>query len=266
MTTIPSHHTIGDPGHTDDHNAASDVLTDHENRLGTVEGLQPGYLVKTGGNTVTLTNPSGVSGNVVIPTGTRDPNAYVSVVTYGGLRTFGLDTYGQLRVGSAMDSTTPAEFYGQSATQTSDLTRWRKTGVSGAVVARIDANGNVFAPNITPGVWTNISLASGLVWADGLGAHPQYRVVGDCVELRGAIKKSNGTDFTASPQDAGTLPTAVAPPYQTYGLGGAQFSAGMDHVRVEVQTGGLIRFYFSPSAPYTPTWISLDNFRYSRTA
>lgn len=265
MATIPTHHVVGDAGHTDDHNATSDVLNDHQTRLGALEGVQAGYLVKTGANVVTVANPSGVASTIVIPTGTRDPNAYVSAVTYGGLRTYGLDTYGQLRVGSAMDATTPAEFYGQSSTQTSDLTRWRKTGVLGPVVARIDANGNVFAPNITPGAWTNITLTTGLVWATALGARPQYRIVGDCVELRGAIQKSTG-DFTTSPQDAGVVPANVAPPYMTYGLGGAQFTAGQDHVRIEVQPSGLIRFYFSPASDYTPNWISLDNFRYSRTA
>lgn len=264
MATIPSHHSVGDPGHTEDHNAIVDVLNDHELRITGVQNAAGSYLVKSGGNTINVANPSGTSDSVVIPTGTRDPNAYVSTVTYGGIRTFGLDTYGQLRVGSAMDSTTPAEFYGQSATQTSDLTRWRKAGVFGAVVARVDANGNVFAPNITPGTWTNITLTTGLVWASGLGSRPQYRIVGDCVELRGAMQKSTG-DFTASPQDLGVVPAAAAPPYQTYGFGAAQFSAGVDHVRVEVQTGGLIRCYFTSSA-YTPTWISLDNIRYSRTA
>src|SRR5690242_16717749 len=118
MATIPSHHVVGDAGHTDDHNAMSDVLTDHDTRLGTLEGAQPTYLVKSGGNTINVANPSGVAGAIVIPSGTRDANAYVSAVTYGGVRTYGLDTYGQLRVGSAMDSTTPAEFYGQSSTQT----------------------------------------------------------------------------------------------------------------------------------------------------
>lgn len=264
MATIPSHHVVGDAGHTDDHNAVSDVLTDHETRVTALEGVQGGYLVKTGGNIVNVTNPAGTSDAVVIPSGTRDLNAYISTVTYGGVRTYGLDTYGQLRVGAAMDSTTPAEFFGQSNTQTSDLTRWRKNGVLGTVVARVDANGNLFAPNITPGAWTNITLTSGLVWSSSLGARPQYRIVGDCVELRGAVQKTSG-DFTTSPQDLGVVPAGAAPPYQTYGLGGAQFSAGQDHVRIEVQTGGLIRFYFA-SSTYTPTWVSLDNFRYSRTA
>lgn len=263
MATIPTHHVVGDPGHTDDHNAVTDVLNDHQTRVAALEGVQASYMVKTGANTITLTNPAGIAETITIPSGTRDTSVWVKSVSYGGTRTFALDTYGQPRFGAAMTTEVPLTVWGYSASQTGDLQRWRQYQ-GGPVLTRVGPDGTVYAPNITPGVWTNITLSSGLVWSSGLGSRPQYRIVGDCVELRGAVQKTTG-DFTTSPQDLGVIPTGAAPPYQTYGLGGSQFSAGQDHVRIEVQTGGLIRFYFA-SSTYTPTWVSLDNFRYSRTA
>lgn len=262
--TIPSQHIVGDPGHTDDHNAIADVLTSQESRVAALEGLQPGYMVKTGGNAITLTNPSGFADQVIIPSGSRDDAAYVRTVSYGGVRTFGLDTYGQLRAGAAQDGTCPAEFHGRSETQTADLGRWRKGGASGAIVARVDSDGNVFAPNLTPTAWTNLSLASGVAWYDVVGARPQYRRVGDEVQLRGHVKRSNNADFATSPQEVGTLPGGFTPPHWAYSVQPSQFSSSTGYVRMEVRDTGAIYFYFSGG--YTPGWVGLDGFRFSLTA
>lgn len=265
MPTIPSHHVVGDSGHTTDHNAMVDVLADHETRIAGIQTAQPGYMLKSGNNTVSVANPSGYAENVIVPAGSRD-GTYVKSVTVGGKRTFGLDTNGQLRVSSYASTDVPFTVWGFDATQSADLTRWR-THEAGPIVARVDSVGNIYAPNITPSTWTNITLASGIAWNSTGGARPQYRVVGDVVELRGSVKRTTDTDFTVSPSDVGTLPVDVRPPYWVYSAQAANFVDSTGYVRVEVQTSGLIRFYFANSGvTYQPRWIQLDGIRYSRTA
>jgi len=268
MPTIPSHHDVGDSGHTTDHNAITDVLTDHEARLAGVQTAQPNYMVKTGGNVINLTNPNGVSESVVIPAGTRDNAAFVKTVFFSGKRTFGLDTYGQLRVDAAFPSTVAAEVSGYDASQTADLQRWKQHS-AGAVLARVSSNGTIFAPNITPGPWTNLTLASGVAWYTSSNqARPQYRVIDDRVELRGAIKKSDGSDFSGSPQQVGTLPAPAAPPYLLSTIVASELGAGTCLVRLTISTSGLITFdrITAVSGGYTPAWVSLDGVFFSKTA
>lgn len=277
--TIPIHHSLGDVGHTTDHNALTDVLQDHEADIGnlssSIGGLQTSisnvqnqvnnlggtYMAKAGNNVVSVSNPSGYESNVVIPAGSRDGNAFIRHTTYGGRTTFELDSFGQLRQGSALDTTCPAEVYGPS-TQTEDLQRWRKGGLTGTVVARVDANGNIYGPNVTPGNWTNIPLDGAI--ASNFSIPCQYRSVGDKVELRGNVKRSNNANFTSSPTTVGTLPNGYRPPYTYYTTQGAFFSGNFLYVRMEVQPSGSIAFYF-PSGSYQPTWVALDNISFSRT-
>lgn len=267
MPTIPSHHDVGDEGHTTDHNSMADVLTDHATSIGTLQTAQPTYYVKSGGNTINLANPAGTADAVVIPSGTRDTAAYVRTVTYGGKRTFGLDTYGQLRCDAAQPNLVPVEVAGFDASQSADLQRWRTYG-AGGIVARVANDGTIYAPNITPGVWTNITLAAGIAWYSPGGAVPQYRLVGDCVELRGAVHHSNSSDFTGSGSPVGTLPPQACPPNLIYSVQASELGSGMASVRTQIATTGLIQFsLITPSGtPYTPAWMSLDGIRYSRTA
>lgn len=263
--TIPSQHAVGDTGHTTDHNAIVDTLTAHEQDIELIQTAQPNYMLKAGGNVVNLTNPAGIAETIVIPAGTRTATAFVKTVTFGGKRTYGLDPYGQIRVDASTPAATPLEVSGYDATQTGDLQRWKQHG-TGAVLARVGSNGTVYAPNITPGAWTSITLAAGVAWNSDLGARPQYRIIGDMVYLRGNIKKTTGTDFTVSPQDLGTLPGSVTPPAHVFSVQPAQFSSGpYFNVRMEVQVTGLIRMYFS-AGNFTPSWVSLDGMSFSRTA
>jgi hypothetical protein len=263
MATIPSHHDVGDEGHTTDHNLISDALTEHQQRLGNVEGVQSAYMVKAGGNVINLTNPSGAAESVVIPAGSRDSAVYVKQVTYGGKRTFALDTYGQARLGSATPSEVALTVWGYDATQSGDLQRWR-TYEGGPIVSRIGPDGTVYAPNLTPSVWTTLPLTSGLVWNTSLGARPSYRIIGDQVQVRGNVKKSNGSDFTVTPQDIGTLPVGFRPPNLVYTVTGSTFRDDYGYTRMEVLTSGVIRGIFW-SSTYNPEWMSLDGITFSIT-
>lgn len=264
MPTIPSHHSVGDTGHTDDHNAVYDVLTDHQNRVAAIEGAQPTYMVKTGNNIVTLTNPSGVAEQVIVPSGTRDNTALVKSLTVGGKKVWWLDAYGMQRLEASSPGATPLDVAGYDNTHTADIQRWRKFD-SGAVLSRVDAAGNIYAPNLTPTTWTNLTLASGIAWNSSLGARPQYRLIGDMVQLRGNVKRSNDADFTVTPTDVGTLPVGARPPNIVYSVQASTFRAGYGYVRMEILTSGLVRFYYQ-SSTYNPDWVSLDGFDFSLTA
>lgn len=267
MATIPTHHEVGDEGHTSDHNLISDALTEHEQRITTaqtdLDALEAAALVKTGANVISVANPSGVAETVVIPAGTREVGIWLKSVTYGGVRTFGLDTYGQARLGAATPSEVPLSVWGYNNSQTGDLVRFRKYE-AGPLLARVDANGNVYAPNITPTPWTNLTLNAGLVWNSALGTRPQYRMIGDMVQLRGNLQKSNGADFTSSPQDIATLPVGFRPPALFYSVQASAFRQSFGYSRTEILTTGLIRTYFWAST-YNPDWHTLDGITFSVT-
>lgn len=261
--TIPSHHSVGDPGHTDDHNSMVDVLTAHENRVAAIEAAQPTYMVKTGNNTVTVSNPSGVADQVIVPSGPRETNALVRTVTVAGKQVWWLDAYGMQRLEAASADATPLVVAGYDNSQSGDLQQWRKH-IGGDLLARIDRDGNVHAPNVTPSPWTNLTLASGIAWNSSLGARPAYRKVGDTVELRGNIRRSNNADFTVSPQEVGTLPTDFRPPHFSFSIQPATFRGGFSWVRMGVHPDGKIEFYFWFSS-FNPDWVSLDGLRFSVT-
>ncbi len=266
--TIPIHHSPGDLEHTIDHNLIVDRLTDHASDIGVLESdaaALPGlYMSKSGNNTVNVANPAGNGVIWVVPAGTRNTGAFVMTAIYAGKPTFVLDAYGQLRAGPAADDLVPAEIFGASSTQSADLLRFRKNAILGDVVSRVDANGNFYAPNITPTPWTNLDLAGGIVPNYAVGTAPMYRTIGDIVYLRGAVKKTDNTNFATSPVAIGTLPGGYRPVYLTFAITGAQLSGNYAWVRMEVGTNGLVQFYF-PQGAYQPTWVSLDGLQFSRT-
>lgn len=265
MASIPLHHSLGDVGHTTDHNSIVDVLSTHDTSISNVQtqvnNLGSVYFSKSGNNVVNVSNPSGYEANVVIPAGSRDSGAYIRTTTYGGRHTFELDSYGQARIGSAIDTTVPLEVYGPSG-QTGNLQNWRKGGVLGSVVAYVDANGNFGGPNITPSTWTNIPLAGNITWNFDIPI--QYRQVGDMVQLRGNVRRADGQNFNTGTVTIGTLPSGFRPPYLHYAAVGCANSNGNLYVRLEVQPGGGVVFYWNHGA-YQPSWVSIDNVAFSRT-
>jgi hypothetical protein len=265
--TIPIHHSPGDLEHTEDHNSIVDVLTDHATELivlqNQITALPSSFMSKSGNNVVQISNPAGYGTSMVIPPGTRDSGAYVMTVIYAGKQTFGLDSFGQVRAGSAQDALVPMEVFGASSGQSADLLRFRKTGVFGAIVSRVDANGNFYAPNITPGAWTNLPLAGGIVAAHDVGTAPMYRLVGDEVQIRGSCRKSSG-NFNGSPTQIGTIPSGYTPVYLTMAVTGAASVGNFYSVRMEMGTNGSLSVHF-PHGSYQPNWITLDGMRYSRT-
>lgn len=112
----------------------------------------------------------------------------------------------------------------------------------------------MFAP-----AWSSLSLSSGIV---GSGTDvPQYRVVGDCLELRGSISKSDGTAFSNSGtlQNIATLPVGAYPPSRTANVPVTAFgTTALNYSgRVNVQDG-LVRFATKTADVY---YVYLDGVR-----
>jgi hypothetical protein len=259
--TIPSHHNPGDTGHAADHNAIVDALTSHDQSIATLQGATTGLFYISGNNTSNIAGTTTPWATVNLPTGSRDAAVDTYAVFHGSNKIFWLDGYGHPRTKNDDPTHTP-DIIDSVVGQTANLAEWRVNGVTKVAIA---ADGTVVAPNITPGTWTDITLASGLVRNSSLGHKPQYRVVGGCAELRGNIAKSNGTDFTVTPTQLGTLPSAASPGAYCYGVGASQFNGDFGWSRLEVRPDGTLWMYFSHAASpaYSPGWVAIDNFRYA---
>lgn len=257
MPSIPSHHNVGDTGHAADHNAIVDTLQAHDQSIATLQGSTSGIMYVAGGNVSNITGTGTTWAKVNLPTGDRSTAADTYQVFHGVNKIFWLDGFGRPRVKTDDPTHIPC-VYDTVAGQTANLGEWR---VNGMTKVSFDKNGNVLAPNVTPGAWTGITLQSGITAYGSNTAPPQYRIVGDEVQLRGAVKKSSGSDFSSSPQIVGTIPAAARPAYLTYTATARTSVNGRTSARLEVNPDGTISIYFEPSD--TPTWLGLDNVRYS---
>lgn len=258
---IPSHHNVGDAGHAADHNAMADTLTAHDQAIATLQTATVGIFYLAGGNVTNINDSTTIWARVNLPAGDRSAAPDTFQVWHGANKIFWFDNGGKPRVKSDDPTHIPMVFDSVTG-QTASLGEWR---VNGVMKAKVDAAGNIIAPNTTPGAWTNITLQSGIVGYGTPASTPQYRIINDVVELRGLVAKSNGTDFTASPVTVGTLPTAARPtrlnPPIVYAavphyISGASFTA-----RLQVDSAGVITIYFVTGD--SPAWLGLDGARFS---
>ncbi|GGT80675.1 MULTISPECIES: hypothetical protein [Streptomyces] len=104
--------------------------------------------------------------------------------------------------------------------------------------------------------WTPITPAPGVT--PEAAAPPQARVIRmagtEFLQLRGAVTCS----FTADAQ-LGTLPPTIRPPKLTRGVCPRNNNLGINAVRVEANTQGVLTV-FGPQTTNKVTWIQLDNF------
>lgn len=114
--------------------------------------------------------------------------------------------------------------------------------------------------------WTDIPLASGYIANSGFGYKPQYRKIGDRVELRGVVAKSGGAALATALTTIATMPTGFRPP-----SGGGEASAvvyaivpisGTGQARWQVNGDGTLQLQANGST----TWAPLDGISYSVSA
>jgi hypothetical protein len=212
---IPAVHQVGDPGHTTDHNAIvqvlSDYLADITNLQGSVTALQAGAATAfstAGGNACPIPGAATDFATVTVTAVNRDASPDLLDFFYGTQKVFTLNSYGEVRIYPSQVAHIP--FIIQALTgQTADLldilasdgvTKLVQVTAAGNVVTtgnvRVGADGTGVVNATDPvngGVaeqWHNFILNSG--WGtttnNGVNDTPQYKLLPDgAVALRGSI-------------------------------------------------------------------------------
>ena len=112
--------------------------------------------------------------------------------------------------------------------------------------------------------WTALPLESGYVSnADSFGHPPQYRKVGDRVELRGVLRKASGSFTSNSQVTVATLPVGFRPSVIVLGSAAHTGSTSGNVGRLDANPDGTVRFLPAPSGV---TWVALDGLSFSMTA
>lgn len=260
----PSDKEVGDPGHTDDHNAITTVLVDHEERLAVVELATDSTLVNDEPNVVQLNNTTNsYHTHVELPAGDRSGQPDAFGFRRSGELVSGFNGNGYPRTRSHAPQDIPHVTQAH-ASQAADLYQWRSD--AGSVMARVDAQGNIYGGNVTPTDFSNITLSGNYQWDSTAGNRPQYRQVGDWVELRGALRRTDSSAivFSGSPLLIGSLPPTVGAPGGFRSIQPTQQTGSGFFCQLIISPDGSIRI--SGDGAHSPLWVSLDNVRFSRTA
>ena len=102
--------------------------------------------------------------------------------------------------------------------------------------------------------WYNLSLASG--YRTQGGQTPQYRVVGDMLQLRGRVERTSGATFDNTYRTVVGVPTNAAPAREAYVPCGSNFSSATGGGGMcNVQTNGVVQINMPANLV---SWVSLD--------
>lgn len=260
----PSDKEVGDPGHTDDHNAITEALVDHQSRIALVEGATENALVSDEPNDVTLNNSTNAyHQRIELPTGDRSGQPDVLSVTRSGDMVSSLNGNGYPRIRSHAPTDIP-HITTAHASQSADLHQWRSA--SNSVIARVDAQGNFHGGNVSPGPWTTLTLSGLYQWDSTAGNRPQYRRVGDYVELRGALRRVDSAPivFSGTSLLVGSLPPTMGAPGGFRSIQATQQTSQSFICQAVVSPDGSVSI--SGEGSHSPLWISLDRIRFSITS
>lgn len=260
----PSDKEVGDPGHTDDHNAITTALVDHQSRLLSVEGATENALVSDEPNDINLNNTTNTyHQKIELPAGDRSgqPNAFSFTRSGEMVSGFNGNGYPRLRSNAAGDIPYVTTAH---PTQSADLHQWRSA--SGTVMARVDSQGGLHGGNVTPTPYANVVLSGLYQWDSTAGNRPQYRQQGDWVEVRGAFRRTDSAPivFSGTSILIGSLPPSVAPPGGFRAIQPTQQTNASFLCQVIISPDGSIRI--SGDGAHSPLWVSLDRIWFSRTA
>jgi len=164
-----------------------------------------------GGNSVTITNPALANGFAQINLDyTPDSSTPDGLAFYhNGVRTGYHNEKGELRSRAAATNSVPFRVQQRTTSQTANLTEWTQS--DNTILSYVDAAGNIFAPNLTPSAWqdltypTNAAAAAGFAQA-GVRLEPLTQVV----RMRGAIQIT--APGFANGVTIATVPAGYRPP------------------------------------------------------
>ncbi len=264
MPIPPSDKEVGDPGHTDDHNAITTVLVDHESRLLTTEEVVSNAMLVDEPNDVELNNTTNSYHNhIEIPSGDRSGQPDIFGVYRSGLRTSAMNGNGYWRTRSNADSDIH-NIAQAHPSQTADLHQWISS--TGSIMARVDAQGRFHGGNVSPTTPANISLSGTYQWDSTAGNRPQYWQVGNWVEIRGAFRRTDSSPivFSGSPLLIGSLPPELGAPGGFRSIQATQQTSSGFFCQVIISPDGTIRI--SGDGAHSPLWVSLDGIRFTTVA
>lgn len=260
----PSDKEVGDAGHTDDHNAITTVMVDHQERLAIVEAGATSVVFNDEPNDISVNNTTNAyHTQIEIPSGDRSGQPDVWSIVRSAERIFGFNGNGYPR--SRSNSATDIHYVAQAhPTQTADLAQW--VSATGTVLARVDAQGRFQGGNVTPGAWTNIILSGTYQWDSTAGNRPQWRQVGDKIEVRGALRRQDSDPivFTGSPLLIGSMPPSSGAPGGARAIQPTQQTSNGIYCQAIISPDGTIRI--TGDGSHSPLWVSLDGISFSLTA
>lgn len=164
-----------------------------------------------GGNSVTITNPALTNGFTQVnlnysPTGST-PDAFAFY--HNGVRTGYHNEKGEVRARAAETNSVPFRVQQRTNSQTANLTEWAQS--DNTILARVDATGNIYAPNLTPSAWQGLTYSADAAAAAGFAlAGVRLEPLTQVVRMRGAIQIT--APGFASGVTVATVPVGYRPP------------------------------------------------------
>lgn len=210
---IPASHSVGDTGHTADHDSIVAVLNAFLTSIQSLQGTAVNITYTTGGNTSDISGTSTSWNRINLPSGNRDTAADTFDVWYGSAKIFSLNGYGELRLFPAAATHIPQIIQGITG-QTGDLEQWQNA--AGSILCRIAADGSIVTPVIrawdprtgapTVETWHSLSLQNGVTNRSPSTDFSPFAIklgAGSCVYTTGQINipanTANGTQIAVLP-------------------------------------------------------------------
>jgi hypothetical protein len=117
---------------------------------------------------------------------------------------------------------------------------------------------------LTASGWTSLTFASGYIANTG---SPGYRIVNQCVELRGTGRNSGNTAVPVNAEFViATLPAIARPPQSRFFVVAAEWWTDI-YARIEVRTNGDVVVIIPLDTGIAPgaRWVCFDGIRFSLT-
>jgi len=165
----------------------------------------------SGGNSITITNPALANGfaqvNLDYTSDGSTPDGLAFY--YNGVRTGYHNEKGELRSRAAATNSVPFRVQQRSNSQTANLTEWTQS--DNTILARVDATGNLYAPNLTPSAWQDLTYPANAAAAAGFAqAGVRLEPLTQVVRMRGAIQIT--APGFATGVTIATVPVGYRPP------------------------------------------------------
>jgi hypothetical protein len=253
--TLPTTHSVGDTGHTGDHNTlvaalsqALAMLSQDGSSLATLQAAIDDMFSTAGGNVCAVPALTPTFAVINLAAIDRDNGNDTFDVFYGTQKVFSLNSYGDIVVSPSTTSHTSITINALPS-QTADLVQLLSS--TGSILSRVNSAGNLnvtnvygMAPGGTQEVWNSLAVPSG---ASGILRYRMVAAPPNSAQLQGALTWN--TVPAAGTVTLGTLPSAYQPSNQyraPIGIFTTATGSGVANTRLQISTGGSIQLLGNP--------------------